>query len=203
MPFTWLPLLLGLGALGALASRSLAMRRAGVNPWVLPAGDDAHGFLGRAMLALAALHLFVLLTWALAQGWALRALGAVPLLLNPFAAWGGILLMIAGLALVVLAQREMGMSWRVGIPSEGEPRLVATGPFRYSRNPVFLGMLLASGGVAAAVPHALSFAAFAGAVVALSAQVRLEEAYLEARLGEDYAAYAGAVGRWFGRVRKG
>jgi protein-S-isoprenylcysteine O-methyltransferase Ste14 len=201
MPPTWLPLLLGLGTLGALASRSLAVRRAGVNPWVLPTGDDAHGFLGRAMLGLLALHLFVLVTWAVAPAWALRALGAVPLLLNPPAAWAGVLLTTAGLALVVLAQREMGMAWRVGIPTEGEPRLVATGPFRRSRNPVFLGMLLASGGIAAAVPHALGFAAFAGALVALSAQVRLEEAYLETRLGEDYAAYAGTVPRWFGRGR--
>jgi len=172
------------------------MRRNGVNPWVLPTGDDAHGFLGRAFFWLVGATVFLLAAWAVAPGWSLKVFGALPLLLHPAVAWAGIVLVLAGGALMVLAQREMGRAWRVGIPSRDRPTLVTRGPFRVSRNPVFLGVLLGLIGIALAIPHALSVAVLAASYVALSVQIRLEEAYLEGWLGGDYAAYARRTGRW-------
>jgi protein-S-isoprenylcysteine O-methyltransferase Ste14 len=172
------------------------MRRSGVNPWVLPTGDDAHGFLGRAYFWLLGATAFLLTAWAVAPGWSLRVFGALPLLLHPAAAWTGIALEVLGAAVIVLAQREMGLSWRIGIPSRDRPTLVTTGPFRVSRNPVFLGVLLALIGSALAIPHALSVAVLATSYVALSVQIRLEEAYLEGWLGDDYATYMQRTARW-------
>jgi protein-S-isoprenylcysteine O-methyltransferase Ste14 len=198
-PSPWLPLALGLAAGLALAARSFALRRAGIDPWVLPTGDDAPGFLGRAFVGLVAVWAFVLVTGAVAPGWAVRALGAVPLLLGPAFAWAGVALMLAGVVIVVAGQRAMGQAWRVGIKTDDRPGLVTEGIFGWSRNPVFLGMLLAAAGATLAIPHALSLAALAATYMALSVQIRLEEAYLESWLGEAYGAYARKVGRWFGR----
>jgi protein-S-isoprenylcysteine O-methyltransferase Ste14 len=196
MPPCWLPLLLGSGALAALAAHSLRMRQSGVNPWVLPTGDDAHGFLGRALVVLTASYVFVLLMWALGQGWSLRALGAVPLLLNPVAAWMGIVAMAVGVILIVGAQRAMGLAWRIGIPAKDTPTLITTGPFRVSRNPVFLGILLVAIGIVLAIPNSLALAALGATYIALSVQIRLEESYLEGWLGSSYLDYAARVNRW-------
>ncbi|HEX2137176.1 MAG TPA: isoprenylcysteine carboxylmethyltransferase family protein [Microvirga sp.] len=196
MPPTWLPLVLCTIGLAAVALRSWRLRRSGVNPWVLASGDDAHGFLGRCYFWLIGSAFFVLLTWAFAPGWSVRFFGALPLLIHPVVAWTGIALDIIGIGLIVLAQREMGRAWRVGIPARERPALVTTGPFRFSRNPVFLGIVFTATGVALAIPHALSVAVLAAVYVALSVQIRLEEAYLEGWLGVDYASYATRTGRW-------
>jgi protein-S-isoprenylcysteine O-methyltransferase Ste14 len=166
---------------------------------VLPLGDDAPGFLGRAFVGLVAVWAFVLVTWAVVPGWALRSLGAVPLLLGPGFAWAGIALILGGVVLVVMGQRAMGRAWRVGIPTSDKPKLVTDGIFGWSRNPVFLGMLLAALGATLMIPHGLSLAALAATYLALSVQIRLEEAYLDGWLGKAYADYAAKVGRWFGR----
>src|SRR5579872_1817748 len=52
----------------------------------------------------------------------------------------------AGLILIVLAQRQMGLSWRIGIDSR-RTSLITEGVFAVVRNPIFSGMLLALAGV--------------------------------------------------------
>ena len=196
MPPTWLPLLVCALGLAAIALRSWRMRRAGVNPWALPGGDDALAFLGRCYFWLVGAAVFLLVAWGLAPSWSLRVFGALPLLLHPAPAWTGIALTTLGVGLVIVSQRALGLAWRVGIPAAERPALVTSGPYRFSRNPVFLGMLLAATGVALAIPHALAFALLAASFVALSVQVRLEEAYLEGWLGAEYGAYRDRTSRW-------
>ena len=196
MPPHWIPLVVCVAGIAAGALQMRDLRRSGVNPWALPSGDDAHGFLGRCYFWLVGAALFLLVTWTLAPGWSLRVFGALPLLLHPVPGWGGIALMAVGVALVFLAQRELAAAWRVGIPTRKRPTLVTSGPFRYSRNPVSLGILVAAVGIAFAIPHALSLAVLAASSVALSVQVRLEEAYLEGWLGADYLAYKERTRRW-------
>jgi protein-S-isoprenylcysteine O-methyltransferase Ste14 len=196
VPPSWLPLMVCVAGFAALAFQSLRLRGAGVNPWSLPAGDDAHAFLGRCYFWFVGGYLFLLVAWALASGWSLRVFGGLPLLLETVPAWTGLVLLGIGAGLAILAQREMGLAWRVGIPTREKPDLVTTGPFRFSRNPTFLGMLIAAAGVALAIPHALSVALLAAVFVALSVQIRLEEAYLEGWLGAEYLAYRDRTGRW-------
>ncbi|WP_134499604.1 methyltransferase family protein [Microvirga pakistanensis] len=104
--------------------------------------------------------------------------------------------MALGVGIVMIAQLEMGNSWRVLIPDE-TPSLITGGLFRYSRNPIFLGMMLMALGIALAVPHTLSWMAFAVAYVTISVQIRLEEDYLGRTLGETYKTYREQIRRWF------
>ena len=196
MPSHWLPLLLCLAGLGALAVNSWRSRRAGVDPWALPAGDDANGYLARCYFWLVGAALLLLFAWALAPAWSLRVFGALPLLLHPVPAWIGITLILAGFVLALVAQKAMGDGWRIGIPRRERLPLVTRGPFRFSRNPAFLGILLCAFGLGLAIPHALSVAVLAATSVALSVQVRLEEAYLEGWLGAEYLGYKARTGRW-------
>jgi protein-S-isoprenylcysteine O-methyltransferase Ste14 len=82
-------------------------------------------------------------------------------------------------------------------PDKPDAALVQAGPFRFSRNPIYLGLLLAAAGLAlmwgtlwgwvgVAVLHAL----LDRLVIAK------EEAYLASRFGAAYEAYRGRVRRW-------
>ena len=73
--------------------------------------------------------------------------------------------------------------------------VVADGPYRYMRNPLYLGTMLHTLAVALLMP--LSGALFAVVAIAIE-QMRLiggEEAFLEGKLGERYLAYKQAVPR--------
>ena len=75
--------------------------------------------------------------------------------------------------------------------------LVATGVYRYTRNPMYLGMALLSLAVA------LFFASLAAALLTVVAVfvidrtvVKREEAYLQRRFGPQYLNYRERVRRW-------
>jgi protein-S-isoprenylcysteine O-methyltransferase Ste14 len=190
MSYSWLPLLLGLVGVAVTALNGINLRRRGVKAWVLSTGDDAEGFVGRCFLILIVTYVAILAGAAIMPSWR----GA--LLLNmPAFWWLGNGLIALGVLIVALSQREMGLSWRVGIPDE-KPALVTTGPFRHSRNPVFLGIMLITAGIAFAIPHTVSWVALAVTYVAISVQIRLEEAFLNRMLGQVYSAYAQKVRRW-------
>lgn len=111
--------------------------------------------------------------------------------------WLGLVAMGAGLGLAFRGSRLFA---RLGtnIRTFDEPTLLVThGPFRWTRNPMYLGFvaLLAGFGVAlgAASPLALPLAF---ALIADRWYIPFEEAALKAKFGEGYAAYAARTRRW-------
>ena len=116
----------------------------------------------------------------------------------------GLVPAIVGMAVVIAAQYQMGNSWRIGVePGETTP-LITVGLFGIVRNPIFSGMLLATGGMLTMVPNLISAVAFGSLFVGLQMQVRLiEEPHLVRVHGNQYLSYAGLVGRflpWIGRL---
>ncbi|ADZ72698.1 methyltransferase family protein [Polymorphum gilvum] len=75
--------------------------------------------------------------------------------------------------------------------------LVATGLYRFTRNPMYLGLLLVLSGWAVWLGHGLAAAIVPLFVVAVTElQIKPEEAALEAKFGEPYRAYRRKVRRW-------
>ena len=75
--------------------------------------------------------------------------------------------------------------------------LVVTGPNRWSRNPMYVGMLMALGGWGLWLGGGASLAGVGGAWLWLHwLQVVPEERVLPARFGTDYLAYCDRVRRW-------
>ena len=81
--------------------------------------------------------------------------------------------------------------------SEKVTRIVRDGIYRYSRNPIYLGMFLAYLGYALIANNAwaLIFAVALYAIMHFGVILR-EERYLAERFGEDYMNYLENVRRW-------
>jgi len=109
----------------------------------------------------------------------------------------GVVLALLGFALVLLAQLQMGASWRIGVDPEERTALVEDGLFSLVRNPIFSAISVFALGFAMLVPNALSLVALVLGGVGLELQVRwIEEPYLLRTHGDEYARYAGRVGRF-------
>jgi len=133
----------------------------------------------------------------------------VGLALDSVLRWPPLPGLLRGAGIVPLVLGAAGVTWcfslfvRVG---QGTPnpivpprRLVTTGPFAWTRNPIVLSHALASLGVAFLVesPAALLLVLLLGVPVQLIA--RIEEKSLETRFGDEYRAYRESVPRWLPR----
>lgn len=122
--------------------------------------------------------------------------------LAPIAALGhfgfalGAVLAFGGLVLMVRAQLEMGASWRIGVDEGSRPGLVTHGLYRWTRNPIYLAMFLAFGGLTLMLPTWITLIAFVGTLIGVQRQVREEEAYLLRTYGDEFRHYASRVGRF-------
>lgn len=116
-----------------------------------------------------------------------------------FAGWpAGAALALAGLALggwAVWTMRGAG----TGVATWSSAALVVRkGPFRRSRNPIYLGLLATMAGVALWAGSGWGLIATAATAATIAtAVVPKEEAYLRARFGAVYDDYAARVRRWF------
>jgi protein-S-isoprenylcysteine O-methyltransferase Ste14 len=87
---------------------------------------------------------------------------------------------------------------RTGIaPWHPTRQLVTHGPYRISRNPMYLGMAMAYTGLVVAFGLLWGLALLPLVVVVMDrAVIRREEAYLEMKYGDDYLRYKNSVRRW-------
>lgn len=170
-------------------------KKTGVNPVTFRGADTAHDYIGRlfkiVMLCLAA----VILIYAFAPQY-YPFLLPVSWLENETVQLIGAGLLLLSLCWTILAQIQMGNSWRIGIDEEKKTELVQTGLFRLSRNPIFLGMIVTLTGIFLVIPNALTLLVLALGFVLIQIQVRLEEEFMTGTRGAEYAGYLASVRRW-------
>lgn len=104
---------------------------------------------------------------------------------------------LAGLVLIAMALVMFRTNQTPPEPWQPASALVVAGIYRFTRNPVYLGMAMLS------LAAALFFASIPAGLLTILAMIivdRLviarEESYLARRFGEDYLAYRRAVRRW-------
>jgi protein-S-isoprenylcysteine O-methyltransferase Ste14 len=103
-------------------------------------------------------------------------------------------LLAAGIGVIVLSLRAAGDAHlaRAG-------RLVVTGPYARSRNPMYVGWWLVHGGVGVATGSAWVLAALPPVACSIHRSVRREEAVLDQRFGEEFERYRATVPRYLPR----
>ena len=85
------------------------------------------------------------------------------------------------------------------LPHRAATALITSGPFAVSRNPIYLGNVLLTVGLALAVNNAwLLPAAGLGAFLLATLAIGREETHLEAVFGSRFEAYKRRISRWFG-----
>jgi protein-S-isoprenylcysteine O-methyltransferase Ste14 len=153
--------------------------------------------LERADSAEVVFHPPLLLLGSVGLGFAMRWLIPAEFLPREWTPIGGPLLVAASLGVFFWAgitMRREGASIPTG---ESTNSLVTRGPYRFSRNPIYLSMvcLLMSIGIWA---NSVWFVGFAASTVALLnwGVISREELYLVRKFGEEYATYKRRVRRW-------
>lgn len=137
----------------------------------------------------------VIVVLGLMLAWGLQQLAPAPLG-PPAVALGGMVIFLAmvwiGWALLVLVRA--GNDPR---PDKPDTAFVAAGPYRFGRNPIYLGFVLFLAGVALSGGTLWGWLAVGGVFLALDLLVvRREEAYLRHRFPETYPPYAARIRRW-------
>jgi len=143
----------------------------------------------------------VLFGAALVIGLSLHAIA--PLRLAPPARG---ILRVAGISLIVIgallsaavvhAFRSAGTNVS---PYREATRFVSSGPYRYTRNPDYIGQTLLYGGIAVLANSWWPLLLLPLALLVIQrGVVRREEQYLEAKFGREYRDYTARVPRWLG-----
>jgi protein-S-isoprenylcysteine O-methyltransferase Ste14 len=108
---------------------------------------------------------------------------------------------VAGLGLDIWALDTMYRHRTTILPNRPAAQLVTSGPFGFSRNPIYLGNTVLLAGIAAALANpSFLVAAVLNVPLVNRLAIAREEAHLEERFGSDWRAYATRVPRWIGRV---
>ncbi len=173
----------------------LVYRNTGINPLVLQRTQDAYGYVGMAFKVLM-LGCAVVVTLLAFVPHASNWLGVIaPLEITSIKGLGWFCLLVS-LLWMLIAQAQMGASWRIGIDSANRTELVSKGLFSISRNPIFLATRVALLGFFLVAPNAATLALLAAAEVIIQVQVRLEEKHLLGLHGWAYEQYFSKVSRW-------
>ena len=170
--------------------RAAIMRRKGINALVFGVTDKSDFLLVPMVLAIAYTVLantFGLPMWE-------------PLI-KPF--WetvipGWIGLVLCGLAIIgfALTLASFGDSFRVGIDEEKPDKLVTTGMFSISRNPIYVCFLMFFTGLFLIHRNIVIAAAVILFALAIHRQVLREEKFLKSYYGAEYEAYCRKVRRY-------
>ena len=111
--------------------------------------------------------------------------------------WLGYALIVVGLSVMATS---VGLFFRAGTtpnPTRPTTTLVIRGPYRFTRNPMYLGLTVLTAGIGLAA-HTLwpALTALVAAVVTQRVVIAREERYLEQKFGAQYVEYAKGVRRW-------
>ena len=134
---------------------------------------------------------------------ALQLVAPIPLpggSLTPARIPAGAILIVVGISLAVLARREFSRYGQPTDPGLPTSKIVSTGVFSISRNPLYLGGVLILAGISLAfnLPWLLILL-IPSMVVCHYILIAPEERYLATKFGEQYRMYTETVHRWIGR----
>jgi protein-S-isoprenylcysteine O-methyltransferase Ste14 len=112
----------------------------------------------------------------------------------------GVVLFILGIGFVVLARREFARYGQSTEPGHPTSKIVMTGVFSISRNPLYLGIVITLLGVSLGLNFLWTLVLLIPAIILCqSVLIAPEERYLRNKFSKEYLDYAASVRRWLGR----
>ena len=109
---------------------------------------------------------------------------------------GGVLILI-GMSLILWAVRLLARAGTTIKPFEASTKMIVAGPYRWSRNPIYLGMAMILLGIGLALGTLTPFAILPLFVWLIQKNfIAHEEAMLDKSFGPAYAEYKKRIRRW-------
>lgn len=170
-------------------------RLTGINPYRLLGNPGPEEVTSRYFRLLPYLTLPVMIFYLLPGGY-YEYLGPIEWLQSDLVKILGIIVMSVALVVVFIAQGQMGQSWRIGVDYDHRTEFVEHGLFRYSRNPIFVGVILSVFGYFLVLPNAVTLVIVMLDLALVQVQIRLEEQHLTSEHGEAYQRFCDNVRRW-------
>ena len=121
----------------------------------------------------------------------------VPLALPRSFEWSGYILVLVGVGLAFSAVSQFGKMNTPLDPHRAVNAIVTNGPYRFSRNPIYLGFVCTLIGLPLALGNYWGAALSPVLVILMGLLViKYEEAYLEEKFKDVYTNYKSRVRRW-------
>src|SRR5262245_26381423 len=111
-------------------------------------------------------------------------------------AWTGVFLSLAGLLLLFWSVLSFGQSFRVGIDTEHPDKLITSGAFAFSRNPIYVAFAMILFGQFLIFPNWILLAYMGAGPWLFHRQILREEEYLNQHYGKEYQEYCNRVRRY-------
>jgi len=113
--------------------------------------------------------------------------------------WIGAGVVVLAFAMTWVCWKKMGTAWRMGIDPAERGRLLVSGPWAWSRHPIYALSTLMMLGTVAANPTAPMAAVAVLHLALLQWEASREEKYLAQQHGDEYRNYRARVGRFIPR----
>ena len=176
--------------LALIAARAASMRKKGIRAIVFGRTDK------RDFLLVAVVLLLAYPAIARAFGLPMWPPLVAPFWETPVPGWAGLALCALALAGFAASLLSFGDSFRVGIDDEKPDRLVTTGMFAVSRNPLYLCFIVFFSGLFLVHRNVVVLAAAAFLALAVHRQILREEDFLKGHYGKEYEDYCARVRRY-------
>ncbi|WP_248289647.1 isoprenylcysteine carboxylmethyltransferase family protein [Thalassotalea sp. Y01] len=115
---------------------------------------------------------------------------------HPLIIFSGLILLTLGFVSTATIHYRLGEQWRSGIDPSGPAKIITSGIYRYTRNPMFCFVALAQLGFFLALPSFFSLTCFAIGLYTLNSQAEAEEKHLLELFPNQYPQYTNQVRRW-------
>lgn len=121
-------------------------------------------------------------------------------LLTPVLITAGAILILVGITLVVLTRQEFTRYGQPTDPGLATSKIITSGVFSYSQNPLYLGGILFLTGISLVFRLSWALILLVPSIAACHYMLIVpEEKYLSEKFGEQYRDYTETVHRWMGR----
>jgi protein-S-isoprenylcysteine O-methyltransferase Ste14 len=174
--------------LGMVMSRALMMKRSGIDAMNFGKIDKTD-----FLIPPFALFYFYLI---IANAFHLPTVSSQQFFQSQIISWLGVLLCLAGLMLLLSSLISFGRSFRVGIDTEHPDKLITTGIFAFTRNPIYVAFAFILLGQFLIFPNWILLVFLAAGVGLFHRQVLREEGYLKEHYGQEYREYCRRVRRY-------
>ncbi len=123
-------------------------------------------------------------------------LGVIDFLQHPAVILAGIIFLTIGFVCTATVHFQLADAWRSGVDPMGPSRLVTSGVYQYSRNPMLLCVALSQLGFFLALPSFFTLICLFVGVYTINSQAKVEEKHLLNIFPSEYSLYKQKVRRW-------